>query len=336
MIYLYAITDQPEAPLPALPGLGESSLFNLVYREIVAVASRLVAPDHASSPPATESNLWQHEAIVEALMDTGGTEHRSTEHRRSVLPVSFGAVLADEAALQAILATRYTGFVTDLKRVSGRVELSVQVLLNDDAGTDHRDAGTDHRDAGTDHRDAGRRPPADCGSHTDSQPPLVSGHAYMLARLEAERQGQVRRQQAEALATDIHAHLDRLADESNRIILSTPHLLLKAAYLVPRERVTDFRLEVDRLCLAYPHLRFLCTGPWPAYSFITPARTANDDAGTDHRDAGTDHRDAGTDHRTITQRLVEALTRASLYSTPCFLSESGNEEAQQEHKDVRG
>ena len=308
MIYLYAITDQPEAPLPALPGLGESSLFNLVYREIVAVASRLVAPDHASSPPATESNLWQHEAIVEALMDTGGTEHRSTEHRRSVLPVSFGAVLADEAALQAILATRYTGFVTDLKRVSGRVELSVQVLLNDDAGTDHRDAG--------------RRPPADCGSHTDSQPPLVSGHAYMLARLEAERQGQVRRQQAEALATDIHAHLDRLADESNRIILSTPHLLLKAAYLVPRERVTDFRLEVDRLCLDYPHLRFLCTGPWPAYSFITPARTANDDA--------------GTDHRTITQRLVEALTRASLYSTPCFLSESGNEEAQQEHKDVRG
>jgi hypothetical protein len=308
VIYLYAITDQPEAPLPALPGLGESSLFNLVYREIVAVASRLVAPDHASSPPATESNLWQHEAIVEALMDTGGTEHRSTEHRRSVLPVSFGAVLADEAALQAILATRYTGFVTDLKRVSGRVELSVQVLLNDDAGTDHRDAG--------------RRPPADCGSHTDSQPPLVSGHAYMLARLEAERQGQVRRQQAEALATDIHAHLDRLADESNRIILSTPHLLLKAAYLVPRERVTDFRLEVDRLCLDYPHLRFLCTGPWPAYSFITPARTANDDA--------------GTDHRTITQRLVEALTRASLYSTPCFLSESGNEEAQQEHKDVRG
>jgi len=322
VIYLYAITDQPESPLPTLPGLGESSLFNLVYREIAAVASRLVAPDHVSSPPATESNLWQHEAIVEALMDTGGTEHRSTEHRRSVLPVSFGAVLADEAALQAILATRYTGFVTDLKRVSGRVELSVQVLLNDDAGTDHHDAGTDHRDAGTDHRDAGRLPPADCGSHPDSQPPLVSGHAYMLARLVAERQGQVRRQQAEALATDIHTHLDRLADESNRIILSTPHLLLKAAYLVPRERVTDFRLEVDRLCLAYPHLRFLCTGPWPAYSFITPARTANDDA--------------GTDHRTITQRLVEALTRASLYSTPCFLSESGNEEAQQEHKDVRG
>ncbi|MFH1905884.1 MAG: GvpL/GvpF family gas vesicle protein [Chloroflexota bacterium] len=273
--------DRPEVPLPALPGLGEAPLLSLVYREIAAVASRLAAPDNASVPPATEANLWRHEAIVEALMGT-----------RAVLPVSFGAVLADEAALQAILATRYTGFVTDLRRVSGRVELSVQVLLDDDAG---------------------RPPPADCGNHTGGQPSVVSGHAYMLARLEAERQAQVRRQRAEALATDIHARLARLADESTHLILVTSHLLLKAAYLVPRERVTDFRQEVESLCLAYPRLRFLCTGPWPAYSFIT-----NDEAAT---------------QRLVPSRCcAETLTREPPRSTLCFLSESGNE---QEHKDAR-
>ena len=275
MIYLYAITDRPEVPLPVLPGLEEAVLLSLVYRDIAAVASRLAAPDNASVPPATESNLWRHEAIVEALMGT-----------RAVLPVSFGAVLADEAALQAILATRYTGFVTDLRRVSGRVELSVQVLLDDDVG---------------------RPLPADCGNYTGGQPSVVNGHAYMLARLEAERQAQVRRQRAETLAAGIHAHLDRLADESTHLSLVTSHLLLKAAYLVLRERVTDFRQEVESLCLAYPHLRFLCTGPWPAYSFIT-----NDEAAT--------------------QRLEETLTREPPRSTLCFLSESGNE---QEHKDAR-
>jgi hypothetical protein len=282
VIYLYAITDRPEVPLPALPGLGEAPLLSLVYRDIAAVTSRLAAPDNASVPPATESNLWRHEAIVEALMGT-----------RAVLPVSFGAVLADEAALQAILATRYTGFVTDLRRVSGRVELSVHVLGD----------GEWQMANGKWQTSPEQRSMAD----SESQPSAISGHAYMLARLEAERSLQAWRQRAEMLAAGIHARLARLADENTRLSLVTSHLLLKAAYLVPRERVTNFRQEVESLCLAYPHLRFLCTGPWPAYSFIT-----NDDAAT--------------------QRLVETLTRDPPRSTLCFLSESGNE---QEHKDAK-
>jgi hypothetical protein len=282
VIYLYAITDRPEAPLPALPGLGEAPLLSLVYRDIAAVASRLAAPDNASVPPATESNLWRHEAIVEALMGT-----------RAVLPVSFGAVLADEAALQAILATRYTGFVTDLRRVSGRVELSVHVL---------EDGEWQMANGKWQMADSESQPSA-----IGHQPSAISGHAYMLARLEAERSLQAWRQRAETLAAGIHARLARLADENTRLSPVTSHLLLKAAYLVPRERVTDFRQEVESLCLAYPHLRFLCTGPWPAYSFIT-----NDEAAT--------------------QRLMETLTREPPRSTLCFLSESGNE---QEHKDAR-
>ena len=289
MMYLYAITDRPEVPLPVLPGLGEAVLLSLVYRDIAAVASRLAAPDNASVPPATESNLWRHETIVEALMGT-----------RAVLPVIFGAVLADEAALQAILATRYTGFVTDLRRVSGRVELSVQVLGDGEwqmANGKWQTCPEQRR-----MKDSESQPSA-----ISHQPSAISGHAYMLARLEAERQAQVRRQRAETLAADIHAHLDRLADESTQQSLVTSHLLLKAAYLVPRERVTDFRQEVESLCLAYSHLRFLCTGPWPAYSFIT-----NDEAAT--------------------QRLEETLTREPPRSILCFLSKSGNE---QEHKDAR-
>ena len=100
----------------------------------------------------------------------------------------------------------------------------------------------------------------------------------MLARLEAERSLQALRQRAETLAADIHARLACLADESTHLILVTSHLLLKAAYLVPRERVTDFRQEVESLCLTYPQLRFLCTGPWPAYSFMTNNEQERQDA----------------------------------------------------------
>ncbi|MDO9130677.1 MAG: GvpL/GvpF family gas vesicle protein, partial [Anaerolineales bacterium] len=192
MIYLYAITDQPEVPLPALPGLGEAPLLSLVYRDIAAVASRFAAPDNSSVLPATEANLWRHEAIVEALMGT-----------RAVLPVSFGAVLADEAALQAILATRYTGFVTDLRRVSGRVELSVHVLGDGEWQTcpeQRRMADSESQPSAISHR-----------------PSATSGREYMLVRLEAERQTQARRRPAEALAAGIHARLARLADENTRL-----------------------------------------------------------------------------------------------------------------------
>ncbi|MDP3185955.1 MAG: GvpL/GvpF family gas vesicle protein, partial [Anaerolineales bacterium] len=200
--------------------------------------------------------------------------------------------------------------VTDLRRVSGRVELSVHVLgagewqiadskwqIVDGESSSHQPSAISHQPSAISHRP----------SAISHQPSATSGREYMLARLETERQTQAQRQQAEALAAGIHAHLDRLADESTHLSLVTSHLLLKAAYLVPRERVTDFRQEVESLCLAYPRLRFLCTGPWPAYSFIT-----NDEAAT--------------------QRLVETLTREPLRSTLCFLSESGNE---QEHKDAR-
>jgi hypothetical protein len=46
-------------------------------------------------------------------------------------------------------------------------------------------------------------------------------------------------------------------------------LLLTAAYLVRHHRLDPFRGRVRTLSTDYPALRFLCTGPWPPYSFVT-------------------------------------------------------------------
>jgi len=228
MIYLYAITDHSEESVPAEPGLEGTSLFSLTYQDIAAVVSPLAT----STVSPTDDNLWRHEAIVEALMAD-----------RTVLPVRFGTVLADEAAVKAVLTTHYANFVADLERVRGRVELGLRVLWNDDAPPPQPS-------------------PASRGG---------SGRAYLLARLEEERQRQAQRQRAEALADEIHSPLAQMAVESTRQVLITPRLLLTAAYLVEREQVAAFRREVEALSAAYPELRFLCTGPWPAYNFVTPA-----------------------------------------------------------------
>jgi len=232
-MYLYAITDRPELPVPAEPGLEGTSLFSLAYQDIAAVVSPLAT----STVSPTEDNLWRHEAIVEALMAD-----------RTVLPVRFGTVLTDEAAVKAVLAAHYANFVVDLEQVRGRVELGLRVLWISDF----------------------RLPIADCRS-PNHKSKIASGRAYLLARLEEERQRQAQQQQAEALADEIHTPLAQMAVESTRQVLITPRLLLTAAYLVEREQVAAFRREVEALSAAYPELRFLCTGPWPAYNFVTPA-----------------------------------------------------------------
>lgn len=228
MIHVYAIIDRPTSRVPVVSGLDGAALDTLPYRDIGAVVSLSTM----SKSPPIEANLWQHETVVEALM---------TDH--SVLPVRFGTIFPDEAAMQAVLVTRYAEFTTGLEHVRGYVELGLRVLWDDDSAL----ALTPDR----------------------QQPSHSSGRGYMLARLEEECKLQVRREQANALAEDIHTPLARLAAETTRQTLMTPRLLLTAAYLVKREQVAAFRQEVEMLNSTYPEVRLLCTGPWPPFSFVT-------------------------------------------------------------------
>jgi hypothetical protein len=241
VIYLYAITDRSEESVPAEPGLEGTSLFNLTYQDIAAVVSSLTT----STVSPTEDNLWRHEAIVEALMAD-----------RTVLPVRFGTVLTDETAVKAALAAHHANFVADLDRVRGRMELSLRVLW--EAGPPPTPPSSP-KFPGV--------PQGHSGAPRGTQ--ANSGRAYLLARLKEEHQRQAQQQRAEALADEIHTPLAQIAVESTRRVLITPRLLLTAAYLVEQGQVAAFRREVEALSAAYPALHFLCTGPWPAYNFVS-------------------------------------------------------------------
>jgi hypothetical protein len=88
-----------------------------------------------------------------------------------------------------------------------------------------------------------------------------SGVEYMRTRL-----AEVQRQ--DALVAKLHEPLARLARATT---LHRRHGELNAAYLVPAERLAEFRGEVARLETA-PGATIVCTGPWPPYSFAGGAR----------------------------------------------------------------
>jgi hypothetical protein len=76
--------------------------------------SAICAP--APGGARTSDDLWQREALLERLMED-----------RDVLPVRFGTVVRDEAAVRAAVAAREEELAAGLDRVRGAVELALRV-----------------------------------------------------------------------------------------------------------------------------------------------------------------------------------------------------------------
>lgn len=187
------------------------------------------------SPTATDVLL--HEEIIEELLSCC-----------TVLPARFGVILAGENTVLTALQTYYEQFTTTLDHVRGRVELGLRVMwTNEEAPT-----------------------------LLARQPLTVeSGRAYLLSSLEQERKLAAWNDRAHTLAEPIHNTLAAMAVDSTHKLLETPRLLLTAAYLLNRGQVVDFQEALVGLQSANTNLNFLCTGPWPAYSFAGIAIRTN-------------------------------------------------------------
>ncbi|NJK81634.1 MAG: GvpL/GvpF family gas vesicle protein [Chloroflexaceae bacterium] len=119
--YLYAITHNHGPTLPALAGVEGVPIAAVAVPPLAAV----VAPLTVRSLPPTEAYLWQHEAVLEALMQ-----------QQTILPVRFGTLLRDVEAVREVLTRHAATFEADLERVRGCVELSLRVLWEQEPPAD--------------------------------------------------------------------------------------------------------------------------------------------------------------------------------------------------------
>src|SRR4051794_10492296 len=111
--YVYAIVAHDTVLPPGLTGFGDGQLATLVSGSLAAVAVPL-APGGLQR---TTENVLHHGAIVEAL-----------QHRGPVLPVRFGTIVADAAAVTRALAERQAGLMDDLAHLGDKVEIGLIVL----------------------------------------------------------------------------------------------------------------------------------------------------------------------------------------------------------------
>jgi hypothetical protein len=142
VLYVYGISESPHPP--SVRGLQGAELFASGEDGVFAVWS-----EHSKARlDADETILWEHERVVEALLEEG-----------TVLPMRFGTWLADREAVLRVLRERRDEFALGLDRVRGAVEIGVRAMVHSE-----------------------RAEPAFAGAGADRP-----GTAYMLARLNDEQ-----------------------------------------------------------------------------------------------------------------------------------------------------
>lgn len=249
MIYVYAVTDQPDEKLPQQSGLRGEELSKIVWRDIAAVVSGYDGA--APSPDADE--VWRHEAVIESLM-----------RDCTVVPMRFGTLAPSRRHVDETLCRTYGPLVADIARVRGQVEIGLRCLSH--VADDVDDAEVDCRAA----------------SDTLTLPGTGRGAAYLRARVAADRHSRERQSGKLRLVRDVYDRLASHAHDSRLDERPEDRYGIAAAFLVPGDRMIAFRAIVGAVADANPDLALLCTGPWPPYSFVGAGAHATNHGETRH------------------------------------------------------
>lgn len=169
----------------------------------------------------------------------------------AVLPMRFGTLLASLDEVEGMLRSGYTTFVDDLSRVRDHVEVGIRFMVLREPGS------------------AASSTLPSLQSEALAQSAMRPGTAYLRAKMTSEKERgdqlctglELVRKTYRTLAE--HAAAAKLDDDVDDA------LAVSAAFLVHRGDLVPFRQLVARLADTEHDLALLCTGPWPAYSFVS-------------------------------------------------------------------
>ncbi len=230
-LLLYCVGDASSG-LPAIGrGVHGGEVQYIAHGGLVAVVSRVAEPARVETPDAAELLAYEH--VI-----------RSQHAAADVVPMRFGGVLPDEAAVRAHLEEQRAAYLRTLARVAGCVEMGVRALLS-----------VPH-------------PPS--APEQAVHPPARSGVDYLKAlQRRHSAEGQLRDQCAafEQALVSKAAPLYR----EHRVELA-PHrsgepALCSVYFLVPRDQVSAFRVALAPVIDGDPS-RTTLSGPWPPFNFV--------------------------------------------------------------------
>jgi hypothetical protein len=235
--YVYCIVRSSEALQFGAIGIGAkpAEVHTVNYKSIAAVVSD--TPIELHDP--TRENVLAHERVNETVM-----------RRHTVIPMSFGTVFKTREDIIELLRSAYDAFEDVLIKMQDKLEFGLKVLWDRDVMV--REIEKEEEDA--------RKLKSEISSR--------KGSTY-FARMQYGRLMDAALQaRSERYVADIFARLRdvAVASRANRPI--GDKMIMNAAFLVARDKETEFDARVKEIGAQYDGLTFKYTGPWPPYNFV--------------------------------------------------------------------
>ncbi|KJS18193.1 MAG: hypothetical protein VR69_01915 [Peptococcaceae bacterium BRH_c4b] len=232
MLYLYGIIDTP-GPLN----------FTCAGRDVFTVAcvniGALVSPGSGAMARVDDNNVLAHGEVL-----------KNIAARHVLLPVKFGTLLAGQSDVEGLLTRNYRLFESSLQEVRGAVEMTVKALW----------------DAGREREKCSRKVLSACrGDDSPDRP----GTAFLLQKRKEHLIGQCLKEAAGGPAEEIHGLLARGAEKNIKRVLPTPGIFYHGSFMIKKENAGDFGQNFLAVREKYAGYKFLLTGPWPLYSFVS-------------------------------------------------------------------
>jgi hypothetical protein len=234
-LYLYGIIDSSDQLIESIYGLERSGVYNIPFCDIGAVVSEISQPIQG----VAEDAVLEHEAVIEKLMADF-----------TVLPVRFQTTFEGTDNLLSMMQSYYKDFKDNLARLHNKLEFGIKVIWPADKVKANIIKALK--------KDKRNLPEAD----------KSLSKKFVKEKFEKYKIDKEFEAKADRFIKVMDIFFSRFASEKKLEKLKTENLLLDAVYLVEKDMESDFRGAFEQIKGGPAGLKYLFSGPWPAYNFV--------------------------------------------------------------------
>ena len=277
--YLYCITRKLHKPFINVVGIGNANVHDLQYEDIVAILSEVVM----TKIPVSNGNVLRHAAVIEAV-----------RKEQTVLPMRYSSVFKDNAGVIEFLKNRYAVFISDLERLHDTLEMGIRVIQKKVTVHPHlnlppppfspsvRGTGgggellqkkcvqnTEITQSGVE-QEFGVSGQSTESPISDPQPPASPAMSYLQQRRIYYGSQDENDEWVHEIVKTCHAQFEDICVKHKRDTHTSFSQGVSLHYLIHRDSLNEFKDRFNDLKSSLNELRFLCSGPWPPYHFVSP------------------------------------------------------------------
>lgn len=243
--YVYCLSDEPRAvSVEGLKGVGgaEARAIEVGGAASVVGVVAVVSEFEGERAAVTRENLRAHNSVNAHVLALA-----------TPLPFRFGT-LADESSLAAYVAANAGALADAFARVRDCVEMGVKLRVVEGPEVGAESSEVDAERINVEEVSAAR----EVGGR---------GTAFLLAKRREILGEESLKARAEDVAARLAECVEGLARETDVRLSPEGPIVVRAAHLVSRADVTEYRARVRSFGASLGGLHVLTSGPWPPYSF---------------------------------------------------------------------